>query len=152
MVVIALVSCATPQYSIVKPNSFTLGASFQEIKSKAIGECESIKQRNIVPITSPLAKESQKQIDCFGYMYAGKPRKVELVFLDNQLDLIWILISESEKNEVIYHMSKYYGEPSMVIDFGTVYLQENSAVRNVPPEVLFASQRQVQVMLKSLAK
>ena len=49
------------------------------IKENLINECEKITEKNIVPITAPLAKDSQKQIDCFGFLYAGKKRKIELL-------------------------------------------------------------------------
>ncbi|WP_049723752.1 hypothetical protein [Gilvimarinus polysaccharolyticus] len=144
--------CSTSRYSVAKPEAFKLGENFEAIKKKALSECEKITQREIIPITAPLAKRSQMQIDCIGLLYAGKPRKVELVFQDDQLDLIWILIPIEEKDEVIESMSKLYGEPSMVIDYGAIYLNVNAAVRNEPTEVLFASKRQVEAMLKTLAK
>lgn len=137
---------------MARPVVFELGNSFDNVREKAINECEKISEKNIVPMTAPLAKESQKQIDCYGYLYAGKKRKVELVFQDDQLDLIWILIPSDEKEEVIRKMDELYGEPSMVIDYGTIYLQANAAFRNEPTEVLFASQRQVDAMLKTLSK
>ena len=144
-------NCFAENYSVAKPEIFELGASFDTVKENLINECEKITEKNIVPITAPLAKDSQKQIDCFGFLYAGKKRKIELVFQDDQLDLIWILIPNDEKDDVISEMNELYGEPSMVIDYGTIYLQANAAFRNEPTEVLFASKRQVEAMLKILS-
>lgn len=144
--------CSSSTYSVSKPEAFLLGESVNAIKKTALTVCESTIEREIVPITAPLAKESQKQIDCFGFLYAGAPRQVELVFQDDQLDLIWILLPSEEKGKVIDSLTQQYGEPSMVIDYGTIYLQANAAVRNKPTEVLFASQRQVEAMLKKLSK
>ena len=144
--------CSLQPHSVSQPQIFILGASQEEVRVEALKACESIQERDIVPITAPLAKESQRQIDCEGYLFAGKPRKVELVFQDDQLDLIWILIAEDEKEDITRAMSKHYGEPSMIIDYGAIYLQANAAVRNEPPEVLFASQRQVDAMLKILSE
>lgn len=145
-----LTSCAAPQYLVARPEMFIFGESFNASKEKALDACERIVERDIVPITAPLAKESQKQIDCYGLFYAGKPRKAELVFQDDQLDLIWILFPAEEQDEIIQSMTDFYGEPTMVIGYGTIYLQANAAVRAEPSEVLFASERQVQVMLKAL--
>ncbi len=142
---------ATQQYSVSKPEEFVLGESFDISREIAVNVCESISEKDIVPITAPLAQESQKQIDCFGFIYAGKPRKVELVFQDDQLDLIWILLPTEEKTTVINELTRLYGKPSMVIEYGTIYLQANAAFRNTPSEVLFASKRQVEVMLKMLS-
>lgn len=143
--------CATQQYTVSKPEEFVLGESFDISRESALNVCESISEKDIVPITAPLALKSQKQIDCFGLIYAGKPRKVELVFQDDQLDLIWILLPSEEKTTVINELTRLYGKPSMVIDYGTIYLQANAAFRNIPSEVLFASKRQVEVMLKMLS-
>ena len=146
------VGCATQQYSVSKPEVFVLGESYDISREKALNVCKGISEKDIVPITAPLAQKSQKQIDCLGFIYAGKPRKVELVFQDNQLDLIWILLPSEEKVRVINELTRLYGKPSMVIDYGTVYLQANAAYRNAPSEVLFASKRQVEVMLEMLSR
>ena len=145
-------SCFAQNYSVAKPKIFELGTSFDAVREKAISKCGKVTEKSIVPITAPLAKESQKQIDCFGFLYAGKERKIELVFQDDQLDLIWILIPSDEKDEVISKMNELYGEPSMTIEYGTIYLQANAAFRNKPTEVLYASKRQVEAMLKILSK
>ena len=152
LVLLLLTSCSFQNYSVEKPVIFELGNSFDTVKEKIINECEKVTEKSIVPITAPLAKESQKQIDCFGFLYAGKKRKIELVFQDDQLDLIWILIPADEKEEIISKMNELYGAPSMVINYGTIYLQANAAFRNEPSEVLFASKRQVEAMLKILSK
>lgn len=145
------VSCVSPGYSVSKPEEFTFGESINSIKEKISDKCVSMEYKDIVPITAPLAKYSQKQIDCYGFMYAGKPRKVELVFQDDQLDIVWILVPTEERGGLISGLSSVYGEPSMTIDFGTVFLQANAAVRSDPSEVLFASDRQVKVMLERLS-
>jgi hypothetical protein len=144
--------CASPKYSISKPVEFALGDSVSSIKEKLTNKCTNIIEKDIIPITAPLAKESQKQIDCFGFKYAGIPRKVELVFQDDQLDIVWILFPAEEREELISNFTSTYGEPSMTIEFGTIYLQANAAIRNQPSEVIFASDRQVKMMLKSLSK
>jgi hypothetical protein len=144
--------CASSKHSISKPKEFAFGESVSSIKEKLTTKCTRMIDKDIIPITAPLAKESQKQIDCFGFKYAGKPRKVELVFQDDQLDIVWILFPVEEREKVISDFTSSYGEPPMTIGFGTIYLQANAAIRNHPSEVLFASDRQVKVMLKNLSK
>lgn len=150
ILLLLLIGGCTSRYSVVKPEVFVFGESFDSIKEAISSECETIEYRNIIPITAPLAKESQKQIDCTGFIYAGKPRKIELVFQDDQLDLVWILLPSEEKSIVSKNLTDVYGDPSMIIEFGTIFLQANLAVRNNPSEVLFASKRQVEVMLNNL--
>lgn len=144
--------CASSRHSISKPEELAFGESVSSIKDKITNKCTRIIEKDIIPITAPLAKESQKQIDCFGFEYAGMPRKVELVFQDGQLDIVWILFPVEEREKLISKFTSIYGEPSMTIEFGTIYLQANAAIRNQPSEVLFASDRQVKAMLKSLSK
>lgn len=134
-----------------KPEHFVFGASVDEIQAALSPYCSSLKLRSIVPITAPLAEHTQVQIDCDGYVYGGADRKVELVFQDDQLDIVWILISSDEIPLFVNSFTETLGEPSFEIEFGTVYLQANAAVRIEPAEVLYASERQVQAMLEQLA-
>jgi len=135
-----------------KPVQFSFGSKLESVKHDIDKLCSSIEVRNIVPITAVLAKNSQAQINCSGFMYGGKEREVELVFLDNQLDLVWILIPQVEKQKFISNFKAIFGEPSMTINYGAIFLQANAAIRNEPSEVLFASNRQVKVMVNILKK
>lgn len=136
--------------SFTKPEQFEFGSSIKHIKAALAPLCSSINVENISPITAPLAKKSQNQINCSGFVFGGKERHVELVFQDDQLDIAWILFPEDEKSEFIANFKAVYGEPSMEVGFGTLFLQANAAIRNEPSEVLFASDRQVSVMMQQL--
>ncbi len=151
-VIVLIQGCASSRNSIVKPEEFAFGQSVSSIKGKLANKCSRLVDKDIIPITAPLAKKSQTQIDCFGFMYAGMPRNVELVFQDDQLDIVWILFPVEEREKLISNFTSIYGKPSMTIEFGTIYLQANAAIRNQPSEVLFASDRQVKIMLKSISK
>lgn len=135
---------------IKKPQELSFGSSVEEIEKLVKPLCDQYSVREIVPPTAPLVKEIQTQIDCSGFTYAGKGRSIELVFQDDRLDIVWILFPEAERPKILRSFRASYGAPSMEIDFGAVFLQANAAVRNSPPEVLFASERQVKAMLKSL--
>lgn len=143
-------ACGSVNHQVKKPKKFIFGSSVQEVEKLIKPLCDQYNIRRIVPSTAPLVKETQTQIDCSGFEYAGRSRHVELVFQDDQLDIVWILFSKEEKPEILRQFRSVYGEPTMEIDFGTVFLQANAAVRNSPPEVLFASDRQVKAMLKML--
>lgn len=138
--------------NFTKPIQFTFGSKLENVKGEIAKLCSSIEVKNIAPITAPLAKKSQAQINCSGFIYGGKKREVELVFQDDQLDLVWILFPKEEKQKFISNFKAVYGEPSMTIEYGTIFLQANAAIRNTPSEVLFASNRQVNVMLEILKK
>jgi len=114
--------CSTQPYSISASKVFKFGASLTEIEFQLSRKCDTLSLQQINPITAPLAKESQTQLNCSGFYYAGKKRNIELVFQDNQLDLVWILFPENEKTDILEGFSESYGEPTKVIDFGSLYL------------------------------
>lgn len=147
---LAFSSAVQAQEQITKPDYLAFGASVSEVESLLSSRCSSLNTRSILPITAPLAEESQMQIDCEGFRYGGAERKMELVFQDDQLDIVWILIGEEEISVFNQKFTEEFGEPTFEIDFGTVFLQANAAVRIQPPEVLFASTRQVEAMLQQL--
>jgi len=135
-----------------KPESFSFGSGLENVKLNLKLLCNSLTVKKITPITAPLAKKTQEQINCSGFIYGGKARDVELVFQDDQLDLVWILFPKEEKPTFISNFKAIYGEPTMNIAYGAIFLQANAAIRNDPSEVLFASNRQVKVMMNILKK
>lgn len=136
--------------TIDRPEIFKFGSSVQSIQATLAPFCDVVSVRDIIPITAPLARGSQQQIDCSGFLYAGAKRDIELVFQDNQLDLVWILFPEQETGFFIKEFVNRYGPASMEIDFGVIFLQANAAVRRTPSEVLFVSDRQLEAMLVKL--
>lgn len=82
------------------PALFDFGDSLSSTKERLTKHCDKVDVIDVYPITAPLAKHSQRQINCHGFNYAGKPRNVELVFQDDQLDLVWILINDDEKTSI----------------------------------------------------
>lgn len=135
---------------VVRPEPFAFGSSVEQMERRLGPLCASLEVRVITPPTAPLARISQHQIDCDGFLYAGKPRKVELVFQDNQLDLVWILFPAEEKDAFLQAFTARYGKPTLQVGFGSIYLAAGAAVRNVPSEVLFASERQARAMMATL--
>ncbi|OKY27354.1 MULTISPECIES: hypothetical protein [Thalassotalea] len=145
-----MVGAHADEKTFVKPMQFSFGSTLEDVRRDIDKECLSIEVQNITPITAPLAKTSQTQINCSGFMYGGQARNVELVFQDDQLDIVWILFPKEEKQAFISSFKTLYGEPTMEIDYGAIFLQANAAIRNEPSEVLFASNRQVKVMMSIL--
>ena len=133
-----------------RPEPFVFGSSVADMQARLAPLCTRLKVREITPPTAPLARISQHQIDCEGFAWAGKPRKVELVFQDNQLDIAWILFPADEKQAFVDAFTERYGKPSLQVDFGVVFLAAGAAVRNTPTEVLFASERQARAMMATL--
>ena len=149
---LVIVGAQASEAVFTKPEQFSFGSKLEKIKHDLENLCSSIQVKNITPITAPLAIKSQEQINCSGFMYGGKEREVELVFQDDQLDIVWILFPKEEKQKFISSFKAVYGEPSMNVGYGAIFLQANAAIRNEPSEVLYASNRQVKVMMIKLKK
>jgi hypothetical protein len=126
---------------IAKPGPFVSGSPVAEVRERLAPLCTSLQVRVVTPPVAPLARVSQHRIDCDGFLYSGRPRKVELVFQDNQLDLVWILFPAGEKEAFLQAFTARYGKPSLQVEFGSIYLAASAAVRNVPTEVLFAPRK-----------
>ena len=146
--VCGIAQASTPE--VARPEVFSFGSTVASMQARLAPLCASLRLKVVLPITAPLAKDSQHQLDCEGFVYAGKPRKLELVFQDDRLDLVWILIPEAERASMVQAFTARYGAPSFEIPFGAIYLQVNAAVRQQPSEVMFASPRQAQAMLAQL--
>ena len=151
-ILLSLLPASVPAASmdIARPAPFAFGSTVAQVQQRLAPLCTSLEVRVITPPTAPLARISQHQVDCDGFMYAGRPRKVELVFQDNQLDLVWILFPAHEKQAFLEAFTARYGKPSLEVEFGSIYLAAGAAVRNAPTEVLFASPRQARAMMATL--
>jgi hypothetical protein len=103
--------------------------------------CTSVEARTITPIQLPTATVAQTQLDCEGFLFEGKKRKAELVFADDQLDLVWILTEADEEEKWIADFTKQFGTPTHQMEEVTFFLDDGVAVRNQPHEVLFLSDR-----------
>ena len=134
-------SCVTNSQIITKALPFEFGKSMAETKKRILPLCDSVNERLNEPIQLPTAIKSQSQLDCEGFIYAGKKRKVELIFADDALDMIWILTEAEEEISFIREFKKLYGEPTHVKEDITFFLNDGVAVRNKPHEILFISER-----------
>lgn len=137
-----LPACSTPSPPQVnKPDLIRFGASRDQVLAALEGHGTIAAERTIEPIQLPTARHAQTQIDVEGFMYAGKPRKMELVFADDSLDLVWILTEADEETAFIEAFRQRYGEPTHRRTDATFFLDAGVAVRNDPHEVLFISER-----------
>lgn len=122
-----------------KPPDLVFGASLDEIRETFVPQCARAVEREISPPGLPNQPEEQVQIDCLGYPYAGFPRKVEAVFADRELALVWILTGKQEEPRVRSALVAAYGEPVRVDDDSEVFGDGSVVLRKDKPEVLFLS-------------
>lgn len=126
---------------IDKPKVFTFGASVDVMNEVMAPLCDSIIKRNIDPRELPTATYSQVQLDCYGFEFDGKKRKIELVFGDDELDLVWLFTEASEQEKYIDNFKSLYGKPSHEIEDATFFIKAGVAIRNDPHEILLISER-----------
>lgn len=138
--ILTVSSCQTPS-SIEKPTVFEFGTSAEEIMVRIEPLVESMNLRTIEPAELPTVTQSQTQLDCTGFEFSGKKRNIELIFADDQLDIVWVLTEAEEEASFINGYTELYGEPTHQIDDATFFLNNGVAVRNQPHEILFLSER-----------
>ena len=85
--------------------------------------------------------EVQQQIDCFGYEFAGFPRKIEAVFGDGILEQAWILTGKGEENRVREALIAAFGPPIFVNEHWEVFDDNQVMLRKDKPEVLMLSKK-----------
>ncbi len=124
-----------------KPSVFEFGSSMEDMKIALKSMSDSMTVQMNEPIQLPTAQKSQMQLNVYGFKYAGKKRKAELIFADDQLDIIWILTEAEEEKEFLKEFTAMYGKPTHQMKDVTFFLNHGVAVRNVPHEVLFLSER-----------
>lgn len=126
-----------PKYdtSVKLPNYISLGKDFNTIK-KAF-----VKNSKIVEVDSLIKKstEAQIQINSFGVVYAGFPRKFEARFKDDKLNRLWILTTKNEEARIQRLLTQTFGDPIFINKNWCFYKNWTVALRKDMPEVLFAS-------------
>ena len=141
IVILLLLSGALASQSITKPEIIKFGDTKSNIMMALNEDCKIVGDVKIDPVQLPTAKTSQSQVDCERFQYAGKKRKIELIFADGILDMVWILTEAEEEDTFIAGFTKLYGKPTHVKEDVTFFLNDGVAVRNTPHEVLFISDR-----------
>jgi hypothetical protein len=125
--------------SALKPPDLVFGASLDEIRETFVPQCLRAVEREISPPDLPTQPGKQIQIDCLGFPYAGFLRKVEAVFADGELALVWILTGKPEEQRVRDALIAAYGDPVHVDDDSEVFGDGTIVLRKDKPEVLFLS-------------
>ncbi len=125
--------------SALKPTDLVFGASLDQIREIFVPQCPRAVEREISPPDLLTQPKKQIQIDCLGFPYAGFPRKVEAVFADGELALVWILTGKPEEPRVRDALISVYGDPVHVGDDSEVFGDGSVILRKDKPEVLFLS-------------
>jgi len=128
------------QSSAARPDLLAFGEHLDSLQSEFEAQCDFtfLGQYNVWLLTEP---DVQQQLDCFGFEYAGFPRKIEAVFGDGVLEQVWILTGKPEEDRVRQALIEAYGEPSFVDENWEIFDDGLVMLRKDKPEVLMVSER-----------
>lgn len=132
-------------------NFFAFGSSLHETKRNIELNSDSINIRLNEPIQLPTATQNQSQMDVYGFNIGGKPRSLEFVFADDQLDIVWVLTEANEEEKLTQDFIERYGTPSHKTSETIFFINDRVAIRNKPHEVLYISDRLVDPYKKFLS-
>ena len=121
-------------------NIGNFGDSTLTIRTNLDGRCDELTERKLSLLLS-VVKKDQTQLECDGFLYKGKKRFVELMFSDGHLDIIHIMGTESDHEELKDILSTKYGEPSFSSNQVDYYHSKGISLRKKPHEISFVSKR-----------
>jgi hypothetical protein len=81
------------------------------------------------------------QIDCEGFSFMGKPRRIEFVFRDDSLEMAWVMTPVEEREQIEKEITAAAGEPSKRTKNYRAYVDSRIALRLDNPEILFYSNK-----------
>lgn len=123
-----------------QPEILAFGKTLDELKPLYESQCNfmHLDQYRVWLLNKP---EEQHQIDCFGFEFAGFPRKIEAVFGDGILEQAWILTGQGEEDRVRQALVRSYGEPVYVDADWEIFGDGAVVLRKDKPEVLMLSEK-----------
>lgn len=127
--------------SVEIPQPLKFGATINELTPFFEKQCPLIQVEKIDEPWLPTKPKEQTQINCFGFEYAGFPRKIEAVFGDGILELAWILTGKGEEDRIHKALVQTYSEPEFVNDDWEAFHSWKIALRKDKPEILVLSER-----------
>ncbi|MCB1025153.1 MAG: hypothetical protein KDB79_12225 [Acidobacteria bacterium] len=138
----------TYQRSAKIPGLLKFGADIKLLMPLFEKQCPLLQVEEIKEPSLPSKPKKQTQLNCFGFEYAGFPRKIEAVFGDGVLELAWILTGKGEEDRVRRALIKEYGKPESTSDSWESFKGWQIALRKDKPEVLLLSEKMVPFMKK----
>ena len=129
------------------------GDDAETIRRNLDGRCDSVTERPLPLLLSVVEKE-QTQLECIGFPYRGRQRFVELMFSDNELDIIHIMGTEPDHQQLRSAVIVECGQPSFSSTTVEFYRSHGISLRTDPYEISFVSPRvrqQYEEYMRSLA-
>jgi hypothetical protein len=116
------------------------GDSMEIIRRNLKGRYSKLEERELQIILST-AKKRQTQLECYDFVYRGKKRFVELMFSDNKLEVIHIMKTEEDHDELKIILADKFGKPSYSSSVVDYYAAQRISLRSKPYEISFHSEK-----------
>jgi hypothetical protein len=127
-----------------RPQAIRFGATVADLRAAVGGGCKEVAVRRIDPpfiVLRPHVKHQQLQMDCDGYLFEGKSRWAEFIFVDDSLEMVWIMTKAEDEKLLRDKMAAAYGKPQQQNEKFVAFVTARAALRLDVPEVLFYSER-----------
>lgn len=125
--------------SIEIPRLLDFERKLEQLKPIFAEQCDQTRVEHHENVWLPNKPKEQVQINCFGYLYAGFERKMEAVFGDGNLQVIWILTAKAEEQRLRKLLMEKWGEAETQTDNWEVYANGRISLRKDKPELLVLS-------------
>jgi hypothetical protein len=129
------------------PGIVVFNSSLEEIFSVALRDCgpaQMVPEDRIWLQNNP---SKQVQINCFNYRYAGFNRKLELVFGDGKLEVVWVLTGKGEERRLREWLMGNWGGPILENEVWEVFADGRISLRKDKPELLILSAEMMPIYL-----
>lgn len=124
--------------SAAVPGVLRFGATLEDLEPAYQAQCAFMELAQY-PVWLLSQPEVQQQLDCFGFEFAGFPRKIEAVFGDGILQQAWILTGKGEEDRVREALVAEFGDPIHVDAKWEIFGDGGVMLRKDKPEVLMLS-------------
>lgn len=115
-----------------RPAASAPGSPVAPVRQTLAPACMVLQVQVVAPPAVPLLRIRRHQAGCDGVLSGGRLRKLELVFLDNRVDLVWILFPAQERPAFLQAYTARYGTPSLQLEWGRIHLAAGAAAGRWP--------------------
>lgn len=126
-----------PEITYTLPAFLTMGKTLKELQPLLEAHSQ-FTQTEELDGSDPHA---QLQINCYGVMYLGFPRKVEARFGDGVLNVVWILTGKAEEDRIRKALQAQFGDPVYVNEDWEIYNDWQVGLRKDKPEILLMEKK-----------
>lgn len=122
------------------PSFLKLGDNRTQVKLDLSKKCKAVSEQKLPRLLS-VASKNQYLIKCKNFEYRGSRHSIELMFSDNQLDVIQILGTQAHNKDLRNLLKQEYGKPSYSSNEVVYYQSLGISLRTKPDNITFVSQR-----------